>query len=371
MIKPYQVSDPARFIQSAAAVTSTKAMREMLLSLPIVGENEYVYDESDPERGWRPGHLHWYPVGKERGNAGRIQHAGSPENPIAERTINAMEAVIEMARQRELKVDPGTPPPQNPREAVLRYFELPPLDALPQWEKPIRGKKAYDYARELSRLIRVRLVRELRPVELAVMIDDDGIGQPPQRMHSTLLSLGRSDKPDKPYLIGVFGQGGSSAYAASDSSWLMSRRVSDLLDGAEDGVGWTAVKRIIPTGRRDVYWAYLAAHPDGRVLALPPASGNAIGFAHGTRIAHLKYDFGPRTEPQRNLYQALNHLLFKPVLPYEIYTKGKDKKTGKETPDPRWGNGYRLSLLKDDEERLALDKLFAPQTVEKKSELDA
>ena len=43
-------------------------------------------------------------------------------------------------------------------------------------------------------------------------------------MHRTLLSLGSSDKGDKPYLIGVFGQGGSSTYAASKYSWVLSRR---------------------------------------------------------------------------------------------------------------------------------------------------
>jgi hypothetical protein len=360
MIEPTEIPDQAKFLRGAITATSSKAVRDLLSSLPIVAENEYAFNELDPERGWREGHFHWYPVGRERGNAGRIKLAGAPENPIAERTINAMEALIELERQRELKTGPGTLPPQSPREAVKRYFDLPPLDALPRWPHPIRGKKAFDYARDLARRIRVKLVRETRPVEYAVLIEDDGIGQTPHRVHSTLLSLGQSDKPDKPYLIGVFGQGGSSAYAASEFSWILSRRAPDLLDGAPDGVGWTVIKRISPAGRRDVYWAYVAAHPDGRVPVLPVLSADDIGFRQGTRIAHVKYNFGP-TEPARTLYQSLNHLIFDPVLPYELYTRPE------RGPDPMWGNGYRLSRLAE-QQKVDLDKSFAPQPVQVKAE---
>jgi hypothetical protein len=363
MTKPTELPDRTQLITAAAAAMSSKAVREILSTLPIVGDNDYLFDESNPERGWRQGFLHWYPVGRERGNAGRIKLAGAPENPIAERTINGMEALIEMMRQLELKTKPGTLAPQSPREAVLRYFDLPPLDALPGWPHPLRGQKAFHYARELARRLRVRLVRETRPVEYAILIEDEGIGQTPPRMHVTLLSLGQSDKPDKPYLIGVFGQGGSSAYAASEFSWIMSRRAPGLLDGDPDGLGWTVIKRINPVGRRDVYWAYLAAHPDGRVPSFSPAAAEAIGLKHGTRIAHINYNFG-KTEPARTLYQSLNHLLFNPVLPYELYT-GPTTGPSARTPDPMWGNGYRLAALTD---KKSLDKAFAPQAVEKKGE---
>lgn len=354
-IRITEISDQPRFLEKASRATSTKAVRDLLAVLPIVGENDYSFDFEHPEREWKEGYLHWYPVGADRGNAGRIQLAGSPENPIAERTINAMEALIELMRQRELRADPKALAPQSPREAVLRYFDLPALDALPKWPHPIRERKPVEYARDIARRIRIRLLRETRPVEYVVAVEDDGVGQEPSRIHSTLLSLGRSDKPDKPYLIGVFGQGGSSAYAASEFSWIMSRRASDLLDGHDNGLGWTIVKRVLPIGRRDHYYAYLAAHPDGRVLRFPSSAADAIGFAHGTRINHVSYNFG-KTEPARTLYQSLNHLLFNPVLPYELYTRPD------RGADPMWGNGYRLSRLKNDLK--ALDKAFAPQLVE-------
>lgn len=363
MIRATRIIDrvePNAFLGALLAVTSTKSLRDLLATLPIAPENSYLYSPT-PEKGWTSGLLHWLPVGRDLGNAGRIKLASFPENPIAERTVNMIEAIIELERLRELKRDPSAAAPKSPREAALRYFDLPSLEAIPDWPHKIRGQKAFDYAREMARRIRVRLHRALRPVEYAVLVEDDGLGQPPARMHETLLSLGSSEKPEKPYLIGEYGQGGSSAYAACDLSWLVSRRAPDLLDGADDGIGFTVVKQIIRPGRRGSYWAYLSAHPDGSVPSLPASCADAIGFAHGTRIAHLAYDFG-KTEPARTLYQTLNHLLFSPVLPYELYTK----KPG-DPADPMWGNAYRLSSARARKAR-ALNKVFESVEVYRKGE---
>ena len=79
---------------------------------------------------WQPGHLHWIPVGKDRGNGGRIKLAGEPMNPLAERLVNGMESLIEHARLRELKGNPAAVMPNNPRDAVLRYFGFPKLDSI-------------------------------------------------------------------------------------------------------------------------------------------------------------------------------------------------------------------------------------------------
>ena len=345
------------FLAQAMKATSVSALQTLLKPLPIVGEQDYLFDPKNPAEGWKDGHLHWYAVGRERGNAGRIKLAGKPENPIAERTVNAMEAIIEMMRRREL-LKGDSPMPASPRDAAMRYLDLPPLDQLPLWDKEIHDVKPAKYARELAKMIRVRLERTAASKELAIIIEDDGIGQAPNRFHETLLSLGESDKGDKTYLIGVFGQGGSSTYAASDISWLASRRAPDLLAGDQDGVGWTVVKRIAPKPpRRDYYYAYLAAHPDGRVPSLPAVAADTIGFTHGSRFAHLNYNFGPsRSEIARDLYQGLNHLLFNPVLPYELYTR-----PAPHSPDPMYGNGYRLRRLKP--ERKPLDKTFDPQPI--------
>lgn len=349
--------DAKDFLVTATKALHSQSVESMLAGLPIVSDNDYVFRPENHADGWQEGFLHWYPVGAERGNAGRIKLAGSPENPIAERTVNAFEAIIEMKRQLEMRSS-STPAPRSPREAVARYFDLPPLSEVPKLRQPIRGQQPAKYIRQLATDIRVRLVRGGTPSQYSVLIEDKGIGQAPGRIHSTLLSLGQSDKGDKEYLIGVFGQGGSSAYAVSRYSWIISRRHPDLLDGASDGVGWTVVKHVYPKGRRDDYFAYLAAHPDGRVPVLPREAAERISFTHGTTFAHVGYDFG-KTEPARRLYSSLNHLLFNPVLPYELYTR-PDRRA-----DPMYGNGYRLSRASKQQPEW-LDKVFRDQVVDTK-----
>lgn len=358
-MKPTNLSDfckPMDFLTQAVDVTSVSKMNALLKQLPIVDESEFLYDPKNQAQGWQEGKLHWIPLGMDRGNAGRIKLAGHPENPIAERSINGMEALIELARRTELLNDPESPMPISPRDAVLRYFSLPPLDQLPNMTALIGKKKPREHAREIARKIRVRVLFEKKVREFAVFIEDDGIGQSPARMHDTLLSLGSSDKGDKTYLIGLFGQGGSSTYAVSKLSWCISRRAPMLLDGDGDGVGWTAVKEVFPKNRRDPYYAYLAANPNGAVPSFTASAADAINLKHGTRFAHLGYNFhGGDSAVMRSLYTMLNHILYNPMLPLDLYAG--------TTIATIYGNGYRLSNASK-AKKTELDKTFQHQSLD-------
>ena len=91
--------------------------------------------------GWQPGKLHWIPVGMDRGNGGRIKLAGEPMNPLAERLVNGMESLIELARLRELLKNSAAVMPANPRDAVLRYFGFPKLDSIERLDDDERKEK--------------------------------------------------------------------------------------------------------------------------------------------------------------------------------------------------------------------------------------
>jgi hypothetical protein len=350
--------DATEFLGRAAKAVTTSDIEALLSQLPITPEDEYIFNEEHPAAGWRAGYFHWIPVGRDRGNAGRIKLANQPVNPIAERAINGMEALLELARQRETLLDKGAPSPSSPREAVHRYFGLPRLGELPKLVDSDVSTAIRAKARELARGLRVRLIFDKSTREFTVAIEDDGIGQSPAWVHRTILSLGTTTKADKPYLIGVFGQGGSSAYAVSKYSWVLSRRAPDLLDGETDGVGWTVIKHVFPKGRRDDYFAYLACTPDGRVPQICAADANAANIQHGTRFVHIGYDFGRGGSAiTRQLYTALNHVLYDPVLPLELYVG--------PTTAVVYGNGYRLSSLGRSRATgaPALDKVFPPQPV--------
>src|SRR5881394_69476 len=97
---------------------STAAVEAILAGLPIVPPEPYQWISPDERSGpWQPGKLHWMPVGMDRGNGGRIKLAGEPMNPLAERLVNGMESLIELARLRELQKNSSAPVPSSPREA--------------------------------------------------------------------------------------------------------------------------------------------------------------------------------------------------------------------------------------------------------------
>ncbi len=332
----------------------TTAQIEAILSgLPIVPPEQYQWLSADEQSGpWQPGKLHWVPVGRDRGNGGRIKLAGEPMNPLAERLVNGMESLIELARLRELMSDSTAIMPLNPRDAVMRYFGFPRLDSIERLDDEERKEKSA-LADKVRKNLSIALYFEKKVKEFAVTVRDHGMGQSPENVHRTLLSLGRTDKADKPYLIGVFGQGGSSAFSIAKFSIVISRRAPDIRKpGEHAGVGWTIVREIQPKGRRDPYFAYLAASEDGSVPRIDEMHG--ASFGQGAYFNHIAYDFGASdTSIARLMYQSLNHVLFNPVMPYELYAL-------KDSPDPMKGTAQRLTQrVRRFSSGLALDKSFA------------
>ena len=134
---------PSDLLGWLLSARTTAQVETIMAKLPIVPPEEYQWDYGDKRLGkWKPGHLHWLPVGLERGNGGRIKLAGEPMNPIAERTVNGMESLIELARLTELLKSPTAVMPTNPRDAVLRYFGLPRLDAIERMDDEERKENA-------------------------------------------------------------------------------------------------------------------------------------------------------------------------------------------------------------------------------------
>ena len=79
------------------AARTTGQVEAIMAALPIVSPEQYQWVSADDRSGpWQPGKLHWVPVGRDRGNGGRIKLAGEPMNPLAERLVNGMELLIEL-----------------------------------------------------------------------------------------------------------------------------------------------------------------------------------------------------------------------------------------------------------------------------------
>ncbi len=125
---------------------------------------------------------------------------------------------------------------------------------------------------------------------------------------------------DKLYLLGSFGQGGSSTFYFCPYAVILSRRCPILLDSRNDEVGWTIVRKYDDDSLKAFRYEYLVDSegqvPRFRPNLLPPEHCLA---QHGTYIIHVAYDLGRlRTRFSLNAYRYFDHMLFDPVLPYAL-----------------------------------------------------
>jgi hypothetical protein len=137
-----------------------------------------------------------------------------------------------------------------------------------------------------------------------------------------------------------------------------------ILTGACGLIGRTLAEELHQRGARLVLVDISTADPESLAARYPGSIGlqcnvaEAADIGCGTRFAHIGYDFGKGGSAiSRQLFRALNHVLYSPVIPFELYTS--------ETPDVVYGNSYRLSNLGRTKQSAApvLDKLFPPQAV--------
>lgn len=256
---------------------------------------------SENRDGWN-----WLPLGGLENNAGNVRVSEEPGPPIVERVVNAQEAMLELAYVQAGSPKPG---PLSPRKAAEEWFGVP-------------GGVSYsteankEQVKKLASNVRVDVYKSGLEKRPSIAIRDRGIGQHPEDLPSTILSLGGRSKIDKLYLPGVFGQGGSSTYAWCKYSIIISRRRPEHAKEKSDLVGWTIVREK-PFYKTYIY-EYLVTR-DQKIPTFPPSHLEGTGFDFGTYIIHIAYDLGRLGGPwSRTGYPYLNNLLFDPVLPYII-----------------------------------------------------
>ncbi len=258
-----------------------------------------------PGNGWK-----WVPLGGRPNNAGSVNLAVESGQALVERITNGLDAHIEL--QYELAGRPAEL--DSPRSAVTRFWEL---DAERLSRQSPRMARFID---DMAPTTVVRVVGSNERRGASVIVEDSGIGQHPDDFPKTLLSLGESNKVDKPYLMGAFGQGGSSTFAYCDYSAIISRRHRDCLSDKLDLVGWTLVRKHDDDSLKVFRYEYLV-NENEEIPRLDPEHLESIDlpFQSGTRFVHVAYDLG-RLNARWSLvgYRYFDNLLFDPVLPYRI-----------------------------------------------------
>jgi hypothetical protein len=236
----------------------------------------------------------WVPVGREN-NRGTIEASSDPGRSLVERLTNGIDAVLE-AEHADHK---GIPACRSPREAAVAWLGVPDggLSEMSQGER-----------RRLAQRVSIKILpgsgRERRLVE----VRDAGVGLTPDQMPRTILSLSESNKVQKLYLAGAYGQGGSSTFAVSKATLIASRA------GTSPTVGFTVVRFLdLPPDQYKIgHYVYLTL--EGKVLEteLPVAA-----FPAGTLVKAFGYDLSSYPSPlgPNSVYGLLNQTLFDPVMP--------------------------------------------------------
>jgi hypothetical protein len=240
------------------------------------------------------------PFGGRPNNRGAIEVAADAARSAIERVTNAHDALLELEHFKH----GGKPDCRSPREAADAWLNVPKKDGL----SGLTPKERQDLAQNC--IVRLEPGEGWQSRILTIL--DRGIGIEPTRMKDTILSLNESNKIQKHYLAGTYGQGGSSTLAFSKYVFIASRAPT-----ASNKIAFTLVRyEDLPadeykTGR----YVYLVDGSD--VLAVDAKKGD---LEHGTMIRHFGYDLTNYTASigPKSLYGALQRVMFDPVAPIRL-----------------------------------------------------
>jgi hypothetical protein len=254
----------------------------------------------------------WRPVGDNEANYGLINIGSDPGSALIERVTNAIDGVLEREALRKLARTKEGSIPASPREAVEVWFDVPG-GRVANLGDPVNRQPLADN-------VVVTLLEGDQRRQPTVMVRDCGVGLTPHLIPTTILSLSGTNKIDKLYLAGAYGQGGSTALAFSpDGALFVSRRQPDLLDdGHPDLVAITLAKyeELDPAKNKNGRYAYLVT--SNREVPYVPAA-LLPEFQPGTCVIHFNLGIdrysARMTQLTGSMWWLLQNALFDPVLP--------------------------------------------------------
>ena len=287
----------------------------------------------------------WMPVGANEANYGVINMGSDPGVALIERVTNAIDSILEREAER-LRLKGGKSiDATTPREAVDEWFGVKGgrVSNIPVTERSV-----------LADNVRVCLTKGAKKAQPTVEVRDSGVGLRPNDVPSTILSIGGSNKLDKRYVAGAYGQGGSTVFAfAPEGSRIMSRRQTDLLGRHPDEIAVTLVRfdEMDPLKNKSGCYLYLV-NAAGKCPGAPAA--DLPTFEPGTSVVHYNFALGSYsqkiTQLTSSLWYLMQNSLFDPVLPFWIEDH-RNVKDGKGVVRRTIaGNHYRLNRgLPDDD----------------------
>jgi hypothetical protein len=291
----------------------------------------------------------WRAVGDNEANYGLINIGSDPGHALIERVTNAIDSVIEAEALRRSSKKGRESIPASPREAVEMWFGIPGGRVAnlgdPQKRQPLADK------------VVITLLEGRDKRRPSVMIRDRGVGLTPKDIPSTILSLSGTNKIDKPYLAGAYGQGGSTVLAFTPGGALfVSRRQPDLLPhGQADVVAITFARyeELDAAKNKNGRYSYLVTKSN----EVPYVPTRLLSdFEPGTCVVHFDLEIAQyaarMTQLTGSLWWLLQNSLFDPVLPFWVEDTRISALGGQKERERRTIAGNYTRLTDDRRERI-------------------
>ncbi|MDN5845415.1 MAG: hypothetical protein L0H53_03980 [Candidatus Nitrosocosmicus sp.] len=334
-------------------VFDTKNSKELFLALLKADSEDEItnilrkWDVFDNDKYWRT-------LGDSSTNysiTGGQQ--STPEAALKEKIVNAEDAILE-GECLKRRIDPTSPQaPQSMKNAMELFFDIPKGD-LRNIDSEKRGILAD----------RIKLIATGKKTNPCFTVVDSGLGQTPDGMVDTLLSIPGAPnkdayKKDKPFLQGIYNMGGTGAFRFCGKVYnyqlIISRRDPALLANKESLFGFTIIRRNNPRpgAKESSVYQYLAPNQkisrfsaDNIVLPYEVKGVKPIKFEYGTCIKLYEYDITQKTIVTQDLRRELNRQFYEMALPVRII-EGRDYK-GHTFSSVLAGMTVRLAEEEDD-----------------------
>lgn len=278
----------------------------------------------------------WVPVGGHKDNIATINIGTDPAAGLAERITNAIDAVLELEwnKQNEPKDFP------NPRTAIENWFDI--SDGRLRNIDNASDKRI----QELAKRIKVTLRDSERENYPTVEIRDQGIGIRGDDFDKTILSLHGQNKISKLFLMGAYGQGGSTALSYNNYTLIVSK--SAIRKPKDKPTVAFTVVRVNPGNLQAdklEWFEYCVDKGNGKPFSIELEDKD---FLPGTLVRHIGMDLGKYTSkmtgPTSSLWYLVHHYLFDPIIPITISgERQKDLNNGKIENRSVFGNNRRLT----------------------------
>ena len=309
----------------------------------------------------------WHPYGNYVTNFNTIDNQQkSPIAALIEKPVNSIDSLL-LKECKLQNIDPkGSDAPKNMQEAVEKFFGI---------KKGDFSDVGQNKRRDLASNIRIIVEGESRkPCEPNIIVIDRGEGQHPSDFKDTFLSLHGKNKIEIRFVQGKYNMGSTGVLpncGLYSYQLILSRKIPQLLiNGQKDLWGFTLV-RLHPAGKNDIDpWYEYFVGGDGNIISFPGKTLSILPKAKdiehsediesGAYIKMFNYDLpeSVRSLAQRDLWRAMNKLLYSPALPMLIQDTRYEGHS-----DTKLLLGNRVRIFVDDRDKVE-DKIKFPISIE-------